>query len=79
MKKTKLLNPPFGLGSGGGASDRVAVSCFNDLLKGARLFPLSINQFCVLNQVPREGVALTDFPSIGLVVQLEARQGLISI
>ena len=37
-------------------------------------FSLSINQYCVLNQVPRGVVALTDFTDI----DLETKQGLIS-
>ena len=37
-------------------------------------FSLSIDQWRVLNLVPRGGATLTDFPNIGLAVQLEVMQ-----
>ena len=61
------------MGSGGGASGRAAASCPDNpslIPLGAGLFFLSIKQWHVLNQVPREGATLTDFPKIGLAVQL---------
>ena len=47
------------------------------LLSLSLLFPFSsVNQWCVLNQVPRGGATLLLFPKKngGLAVQLEAKQ-----
>ena len=64
-------------GGGGGASGRAAASWPDNpsvIPLGAGLFSLSINQWHFLNQVPCGGATLTDFPKIGLAVQLEANQ-----
>ena len=51
-------------GSGVGACGRAVAACPNypsSNMLGAGLLSRSFNQRCVLNQVPRGGVTLTDF------------------
>ena len=65
MENLWLTNFFSSQGSGGGASGRVAALCPTDrrsIPLGAGLFSLSINQLGALNQVPRGGRALTDYP-----------------
>ena len=65
MEKLWLTKFFSSQGSGGGSSGRVAALCPADrrsIPLGAGLFSLSINQLGALNQVPRGGRVLTDYP-----------------